>query len=160
MVIKSAILLFVLSLINKGFGFIKSVTLASVFGTSFQTDAYYVAEGLMLNVLIPVSEAVAVSFLPVYIGIKEKNNNDSKVYAKAPHIWNCKEKVDDAVVYKYVKTFALLDTELSNNLEKQINSIITKLTTSLLPLNINGLVTIFSKSAPALNATIPSLRIV
>lgn len=76
-ILSSAVLLFVLSLMNKGLGFIKSMTIASVFGATIQTDAYYVAEGLMQNALIPISEAVAVSFLPIYITIKEKNKEDA-----------------------------------------------------------------------------------
>ena len=44
---------------------------------TIQTDAYYVAEGLMQNALIPISEAVAVSFLPIYITIKEKNKEEA-----------------------------------------------------------------------------------
>lgn len=76
-ILGSAVTLFVLSLLNKGLGFIKSMTIASVFGATIQTDAYYVAEGLMQNALIPVSEAVAVSFLPIYIATKEKNREDA-----------------------------------------------------------------------------------
>lgn len=76
-ILSSAVLLFVLSLVNKGLGFIKSMTIASVFGATIQTDAYYVAEGLMQNALIPISEAVAVSFLPIYITIKEKNKEEA-----------------------------------------------------------------------------------
>ena len=76
----SAVILFVLSLLNKGLGFIKSMIIASVFGATMQTDAYYVAEGLMQNALIPISEAMAVSFLPVYIGIKERSREESKAF--------------------------------------------------------------------------------
>ncbi len=77
----SAVTLFVLALVNKGLGFIKSMVIASVYGANLQTDAYYVAEGLLQNALIPISEAIAVSFLPIYIGIKEKNHHDSKTFA-------------------------------------------------------------------------------
>ncbi len=77
----SAAVIFLLLLLNKGLGFVKSITIASVFGANIQTDVYYVAEGLMQNVLIPVTEAVAVSFLPVYIGIKEKNKEEAKKFA-------------------------------------------------------------------------------
>lgn len=80
-ILSSAVLLFMLSLLNKGLGFVKSVTIASVFGATLQTDAYYVAEGLMQNVLIPISDAVAASFLPLYVGIKERDQKDSKVFA-------------------------------------------------------------------------------
>lgn len=75
----SAAALFILSLLNKGLGFIKSMVIASAFGASLQTDAYYVAEGLMQNALLPISEAMAVSFLPIYIGVREKDRQDAKV---------------------------------------------------------------------------------
>ena len=75
----SAAALFVLSLLNKGLGFIKSMVIASAFGASLQTDAYYVAEGLMQNALLPISEAMAVSFLPIYIGVREKDRQDARV---------------------------------------------------------------------------------
>lgn len=78
--LSSAVMLFALSLFNKGLGFIKSMIVASVFGATVQTDAYYVAEGLVQNAIIPISEAVAVSFLPIYIGIKEKNPKESRVF--------------------------------------------------------------------------------
>ncbi len=78
LIIKSALLLFVLSLLNKCLGFVKSMIIASVYGATIQTDAYYVAEGLMQNVLLPVAEAVAVSFLPIYIGIREKDKEEAK----------------------------------------------------------------------------------
>ncbi|MCI9657007.1 MAG: murein biosynthesis integral membrane protein MurJ [Lachnospiraceae bacterium] len=77
----SAVTLFCLSLLNKGLGFIKSMVIASAFGATLQTDAYYVADGLLQNMLIPISEAVAVSFLPFYIGIKEISQEDSKAFA-------------------------------------------------------------------------------
>ena len=79
-ILGSAALLFALSLLNKGLGFVKSMVIASAFGANLQTDAYYVAEGLMQNALIPISEAMAVSFLPVYIGIREKDRNDANVF--------------------------------------------------------------------------------
>ncbi len=80
MIFGSAMTLFVLSLLNKGLGFVKSMVIASAFGATLQTDAYYVAEGLMQNALIPISDALAVSFLPVYIGIRENCREDAKVF--------------------------------------------------------------------------------
>ncbi len=80
MILGSALTLFLLSLLNKGLGFIKSMVIASAFGANLQTDAYYVAEGLMQNALLPISEAVAVSFLPIYIGMKEKDQRDARIF--------------------------------------------------------------------------------
>ena len=77
----AAVILFFLTFVNKLLGFVKSMTIASIYGATIQTDAYYVAEGLMQNVLISISEALAVSFLPVYIGIREKNREDSSRFA-------------------------------------------------------------------------------
>ena len=79
-ILGSAAMLFVLSLLNKGLGFVKSMVIASAFGANLQTDAFYVAEGLMQNALLPISEAMAVSFLPIYIGIREKDRNDANVF--------------------------------------------------------------------------------
>ena len=74
----AAVILFFLTFVNKLLGFVKSMTIASIYGATIQTDAYYVAEGLMQNVLISISEALAVSFLPIYISIREKYKEDSK----------------------------------------------------------------------------------
>ena len=76
----AAVILFFLTFVNKLLGFVKSMTIASIYGATIQTDAYYVAEGLMQNVLISISEALAVSFLPIYISIREKDKEDSKGY--------------------------------------------------------------------------------
>ena len=57
----AAVILFFLTFVNKLLGFVKSMTIASIYGATIQTDAYYVAEGLMQNVLISISEALAVS---------------------------------------------------------------------------------------------------
>ena len=76
----SAVLLVALALINKGLGFVKSMIIASVFGANLQTDAYYVADGLMQNALIPITDAVAVSFLPIYLNIKEKSRQEAKAF--------------------------------------------------------------------------------
>ncbi len=78
-ILGSAAMLFFLSLLNKGLGFIKSMVIASSFGANLQTDAYYVAEGLMQNALLPISEALAVSFLPIYVGARAKDQKDAKV---------------------------------------------------------------------------------
>lgn len=78
MFLNAAVLLFVLTFANKLLGFVKSMTIASIYGATVQTDAYYVAEGLMQNVLISMSEALAVSFLPAYIGIREKDAEDCR----------------------------------------------------------------------------------
>lgn len=80
MFLNAAVLLFVLTFANKLLGFVKSMTIASIYGATVQTDAYYVAEGLMQNVLISISEALAVSFLPVYIGIREKDAEDCRKF--------------------------------------------------------------------------------
>lgn len=55
----AAVILFFLTFVNKLLGFVKSMTIASIYGATIQTDAYYVAEGLMQNVLISISEALA-----------------------------------------------------------------------------------------------------
>ena len=81
----SAVLLVALALINKGLGFVKSMIIASVFGANLQTDAYYVADGLMQNALIPITDAVAVSFLPIYEYKGKEPTGGKSIYQQNDH---------------------------------------------------------------------------
>ena len=40
----AAVILFLLTFVNKLLGFVKSMTIASIYGATIQTDAYYVVE--------------------------------------------------------------------------------------------------------------------
>lgn len=72
-VLKSTILIFILSLVGKVIGFLRSMIIASSFGASNMTDAYYLAYGVNSNVLYAITMSVSVAFLPMYIKRKEEN---------------------------------------------------------------------------------------
>ena len=70
-VYKSTLLVFVLSLAGKAIGFLKSMVIASSFGASSATDAYYLANGVVSDVFYAITMSVSVAFLPMYIKRKE-----------------------------------------------------------------------------------------
>lgn len=71
-IFKATILVFILSLVGKGIGFLKSMLIASSFGASNMTDIYYMAEGVISNIFYAITMSVSVAFLPMYIKKKEE----------------------------------------------------------------------------------------
>lgn len=81
-ILKSAVLLSIFTVIAKGIGFLRMMVVAFLFGANQETDAYYLANGMVSNVLYALSTAIAVSFLPIYIEKKvEKGNEELSGYA-------------------------------------------------------------------------------
>lgn len=74
---KSAIVLSILTIIGKLIGFIRVMVIAYIFGADGETDAYYLANGLVSNILYALSTAIAVSFLPIYIEKKVIHGENS-----------------------------------------------------------------------------------
>lgn len=73
-IVKSTMIVLLISLLAKLIGFVKSIIQASYFGATFYTDAYNVAHGFVGNVLYMFSTAIAVAFVPIYIQNKKRNN--------------------------------------------------------------------------------------
>lgn len=71
-IFKATVLIFILSLLGKGIGFLKSMIVASSFGANSLTDAYYLANGVISDVFYAVTMSVSVAFLPMYIKRKEE----------------------------------------------------------------------------------------
>ncbi len=78
-VIKATIVVFVLSFISKIIGFVKSIIQASYFGSTFETDAFNVANEFVNNVLFMFATAIAVVFVPTYI--KKKKSGEAESFA-------------------------------------------------------------------------------
>lgn len=74
--IKSTILIFALTVIAKVIGFGKSIIMASYFGADLNSDAYYFSNGLVANVLYMITTSVGISFLPIYVKIRENEGRD------------------------------------------------------------------------------------
>lgn len=81
-IIKSTILIFALTVIAKVIGFGKSIIMASYFGADLNSDAYYFSSTLVSNVLYMVTASIGLSFLPIYVKIREKEGRErSKQYS-------------------------------------------------------------------------------
>lgn len=71
-IIRSTVLILVLTIIAKVIGFGKSIIMASYFGVDLNSDAYYFSSTLVANVLYMITTSIGISFLPIYIKIREK----------------------------------------------------------------------------------------
>lgn len=80
-VVKATVVVFVISLLSKIIGFLKSTIEASYFGANFYTDAYNMANGFVGNLLFLFTTAIAVAFVPLYI--QRKKHGDQKKFASS-----------------------------------------------------------------------------
>lgn len=74
--IKSIGLLTVLMIISKVLSLIREVAIASFYGVSSSTDAYFVAGGFVTNVFFGITMALSTVFLPYYIDIRKKKSRE------------------------------------------------------------------------------------
>ena len=70
-VVKSSILVLILSLAAKVLGLVKTTIQATYFGTSTSTDAYNIAYGYVDDILFMLTTAIATAFVPLYIQRKK-----------------------------------------------------------------------------------------
>lgn len=70
-VLRATLVVFVLSLISKIIGFLKSIIQASYFGSTLETDAFNLANEFVNNVIFMFATAIAVAFVPTYIQRKK-----------------------------------------------------------------------------------------
>ena len=75
-ILKSAVLLSLFTIVGKGIGFLRMMVVAFLFGADYETDAYYLANGMVSNILYALTTAIAVSFLPIYIKKKVEKGKD------------------------------------------------------------------------------------
>lgn len=70
-----------LILLGKILGFIKQMFVAAKFGTTVETDVFYLAEGLIANTQYLLVQVLLTSFTAVYIHTREKNEAEAKSFA-------------------------------------------------------------------------------
>lgn len=68
-IVKSVSILTVIVLIGKGLGFFREIVIGAVFGATIQTDMFFLANGVVANVLYALSTAISVAFFPVLTNI-------------------------------------------------------------------------------------------
>ena len=66
-----------LTLIAKFLAFGRELAVAAYFGSTADTDSFFIANGLIANILYGLTTAFATVFLPVYIHEKEKNGMEA-----------------------------------------------------------------------------------
>lgn len=71
---KAGVILLGLTLLAKFLAFGRELAVAAYFGSTPDTDSFFIANGLIANILYGLTTALAAAFLPVYIEEKEKND--------------------------------------------------------------------------------------
>lgn len=74
--LKTTSMLMGFTLIAKVIAFLREMLIAYFYGAAASTDAYFLAEGLMSNVLYALNTALSVSFLPLYIKRKKEKHSE------------------------------------------------------------------------------------
>ena len=74
--LKSIGMLSILMVLSKALSLVRELTIASFYGTTASTDAYFLASGFVTNVFFGITAALSTVFLPYYIECK-KNNKDN-----------------------------------------------------------------------------------
>lgn len=80
-IIKSIFVVVFISVITKAIGFVKQIVIAAEFGASLETDAFYLAFGLLTSLTYAIFSALSVTFIPMFQKQKlagENYNNFSK----------------------------------------------------------------------------------
>ena len=67
-------------LLAKVLGFCKQVVIANAFGATLHTDLISLSQGLVLDIDYVLIQALMTAFIPIYIGIKTKNETDAKKF--------------------------------------------------------------------------------
>lgn len=74
---KAAGLVAFLTIISKILGFIREASLAAVFGATYATDAYLVAQTIPYLLFATISYALTTTFIPVYAHVREKDGQEA-----------------------------------------------------------------------------------
>ncbi len=74
---RTAVLMAVLTLVSKVFGFVREMVLAACFGTGYVVDAYVMAQNIPNMLFAGVLGAVSISFMPLYSDRAEKEGEAS-----------------------------------------------------------------------------------
>lgn len=88
-ILKSALLISVMTIITKPLGFIREATIASLFGASSQTDAFFLAQN-MPGLLFPaVCMSLSTSFLTIYVNKMVKSGEkEGDMFGNSAIIFN------------------------------------------------------------------------
>ncbi len=78
--ILTSILLMVCVLLSKIFGFLREIIIASNYGTSLQTDAFFVAQNIPTIAFAAVGAAISVAVIPIYTKLLKNNKKNASYF--------------------------------------------------------------------------------
>lgn len=70
-IVQTAILMAILTLISKGFGFIREMVMANYYGTTYITDAYVMSFSILSVLFGGIIVAISTAYIPIYSKITE-----------------------------------------------------------------------------------------
>lgn len=76
---KAAVSLMIATILSKILGFVRELTLASVYGTSAYSDAYLIALNIPTIIFACIGTALATSYIPLFYKIKEEREESNGI---------------------------------------------------------------------------------
>lgn len=81
LIVKSMLLVSGLAIMSKFLGFIKQMILASIYGTTLETDLISLSQGMIGNIEYVIVQVLITAFISTYIYIKEKNEDKAMLFS-------------------------------------------------------------------------------
>lgn len=78
---KIVVMMMLINIFSKGFGFVRELLLAALYGTSPETDAYYIAISVPL-ILLGFVKSFSIVYTPIYVELSENNEKSARMYTK------------------------------------------------------------------------------
>ena len=72
-IVQTAMLMSILTLVSKCFGFLREMVMANFFGTTFVTDALVMSSSILSALFGGIIAAISTAYIPIYSKITEKN---------------------------------------------------------------------------------------
>lgn len=78
--IKTSIILMLCVFLSKIFGFLREIVIASYFGTSLSTDAFFVAQNIPAIAFAAIGAAISVAVIPIYTKLMKEDKNKASYF--------------------------------------------------------------------------------
>ena len=75
--VKTTLMITLIILMSKAFGFIREMIMAAYFGAGVESDAYFMASGIVFVFMLLFMSCINATFVPIYIEASYKNGRES-----------------------------------------------------------------------------------
>lgn len=75
--VKTTLMITLIIFISKAFGFIREMIMAAYFGAGVESDAYFMASGIVFVLVLLFMSCINATFVPIYIEARYKNGHES-----------------------------------------------------------------------------------